>query len=308
MARTGNGDSPTRSAGLEAILDGTREPERIATGFEFTEGPAWHPGRQSLVFSDIIGDTQYEWSATTGLRVFRRPSRMANGSTWDREGRLLSCEHATSRVRRLDADGREEILATHFQGLELNSPNDIVVRRDGRICFTDPASGRTARYGVERPQQLAFQGVFALDPDTRELTLLADDFAKPNGLCFSLDERRLFVNDTDRQHIRVFDVRDDGTLAGGAVWAETGGPEPGVADGMKLDREGRLYSCGSGGIHVFAPDGTRLGIIRLPEVPANFAWGGPTLTDLFVTARTSLYRLRVRVPGHSPYTPAPGPD
>jgi gluconolactonase len=216
----------------------------------------------------------------------------------------LTCEHSTSRVSRTDALGRYEILASHFGGLELNSPNDIVVRRDGVIFFTDPTSGRTAKFGVERPQQLAFQGVFSLDPATLVLTLLANDFAKPNGLCFSRDESLLYVNDTDRQHIRVFDVNADGTISGGRVWASTAGAAPGVADGMKVDSAGNLYSCGSGGIHVFDPEGSRLGIIPTPEVPANFTWGGTTLTEFFVTARTSLYRLRARIPGHCPFVPS----
>lgn len=293
---------------LDAILERGANAERVASGFQFTEGPAWHPGRKALAFSDIIGNTQYWWSDAQGLGVLRRPSQMANGSTWDREGRLLACEHATSRVSRLAADGSCEIIASHFEGRELNSPNDIVVRRDGSIYFTDPASGRTARYGVERPQQLGFQGVFRVDAASGALALVADDFSKPNGLCFSLDESRLFVNDTDRQHIRVFRVLDDGTIAGGEVWADVGGQEPGVADGMKFDSLGNLYCCGSGGIHVFDPDGERIGIIRTPEVAANFTWAGAFLTELVVTARTSVYRLRTRVPGHAPIIPAAGPD
>lgn len=305
MAASAQAGSTTHGSGLRAIVEPTL-PERLATGFEFTEGPAWHAGDCALVFSDIIGDAMYVWREAGALEVFRRPSNRANGSTWDREGRLLTCEHATSRVSRTEPGGRYEILASHFDGRELNSPNDIVVRRDGAIFFTDPTPGRTARFGIERPQQLDFQGVFRLQPESGELTLLVDDFSKPNGLCFSRDEARLFVNDTDRQHIRVFDVRSDGTVSGGREFASTAGAEPGVADGMKVDSAGNLYCCGSGGIHVFDGDGTRIGVIALPEVPANFTWGGPTLTDLYVTARTSLYRLRMRVPGHAPFVPADG--
>lgn len=293
-------------SGLRGLCEPTAAPERLASGFQFVEGPAWHPGRRSLLFSDIIGDAMYCWSDSGGSSVFRSPSHKANGNAWDREGRLLTCEHATSRVSRADARHGYEVIASHYQGRELNSPNDIVVRRDGGIYFTDPNSGRGARYGVEREQQLDFQGVYRFDPATRELVLLVDDFSKPNGLCFSLDESRLYINDTDRQHIRVFSVQGDGTISGGQVWAETGGQEPGVADGMKLDSAGNLYCCGSGGIHVFDPAGGRRGIIRLPEVAANFAWGGAALTDLFITARTSLYRLRMQIPGHSPFTPASG--
>lgn len=303
-----NASSTSRSdTRLDDLVEPTAALECIASGFHFVEGPAWHAGLQSLVFSDIIGDTLYRWNRQDGIGVFREPSHMANGNAWDGKGRLVTCEHATSRVSRTHADGRYEVLASHYTGRELNSPNDILVRRDGSIYFTDPNSGRTARYGVEREQELPFQGVFRLDASTGGLTLLADDFSKPNGLCFSLDETRLFVNDTDRQHIRAFDIQPDDTIAGGEVWAETGGTEPGVADGMKFDSRGNLYCCGSGGIHVFDPDARRIGIIRTPEVAANLNWGGATLTDLFITARTSVYRLGTHVPGHDPFMRAGRP-
>jgi len=274
--------------------------EQLITGFRFVEGPVWYPGQNALLFSDIIGNTMYRWSEREGVSVFREPSNMANGNTLDAEGRLLSCEHATSRVSRTDTDGNYEVLATHFEGRELNSPNDIIVSRNGNIFFTDPASGRGVPYGVEREQELDFQGVYKLNPDNRELTLLADDFVLPNGLCFSQDESRLFVNDTRRQHIRVFDVNADQTICNSRVWASTDGDLPGVADGMKLDSAGNLYSSGSGGIHVFAPDATPLGVIRTPEVAANFTWGGEDLTELFMTATQSIYRLRVKIPGYRP--------
>ena len=274
--------------------------EQLITGFRFVEGPVWYPGQNALLFSDIIGNTMYRWSEREGVSVFREPSNMANGNTRDREGRLLSCEHATSRVSRTNTDGNYEVLATHFEGRELNSPNDIIVSRNGNIFFTDPASGRGVPYGVERKQELDFQGVYRLNPESRELTLLADDFVLPNGLCFSPDESRLFVNDTRRQHIRVFDVNADQGICNSRVWASTNGDLPGVADGMKLDSAGNLYSSGSGGIHVFAPDATPLGVIRTPEVAANFTWGGENLTDLFMTGTQSIYRLRVKIPGYRP--------
>ncbi len=274
--------------------------EQLVTGFSFVEGPVWYPGQNALLFSDIIGNTMYRWSEREGVSVFRKPSNMANGNTLDADGRLLSCEHATSQVSRTDTDGNYEVLATHFDGRELNSPNDIIVSRNGNIFFTDPASGRGAPYGVEREQELDFQGVYKLNPDNHELTLLADDFVLPNGLCFSQDETRLFVNDTRRQHIRVFDVNADQTICNSRVWASTDGDLPGVADGMKLDSAGNLYSSGSGGIHVFAPDATPLGVIRTPEVAANFTWGGEDLSELFMTATQSIYRLRVKIPGYRP--------
>ena len=283
--------------GLDEIVAPGATPERILTGFEFVEGPAWDSRTNSLVFSDIIGDTLYRWGDKTGLDILRRPSHMANGNTWDLDGQLLSCEHATSRVSRTNIDGTYVVLASHYQDHELNSPNDVVVRSDGRIYFTDPNSGRTRKYGVERAQKMEFQGVFCLDPETSELILLVNDFEKPNGLCFSLDESLLYINDTDKQHIRVFDVLDDGRIDNGRLFASTNGEKPGVADGMKIDTAGTLYCCGSGGIHVFKPDGTLISVIETPEVAANFTWGGPQLTDMYITATHSIYRLGMKTPG-----------
>ncbi len=293
-------------SGLDEIIEPGAALQQVLTGFEFVEGPAWHPRKKILVFSDIIGDSMYCWHENDDLAVLRKPSHMANGNTWDREGRLLSCEHATSRISRSSSNGDYEVLVSHYHGCELNSPNDIVVMRDGSIYFTDPNSGRTAQYGVARYQEIEYQGVYRFDPVTSEIRLLIDDFAKPNGLCFSLDESLLFINDTDKQHIRAFDVLDDGSIANSRIWAETGGDAPGVADGMKVDSAGNLYCCGSGGIHVFNPDGTHRGIITTPEVAANLTWGGDDLTDLYITAAHSIYRLRMKIPGYAPFIPAHG--
>jgi gluconolactonase len=299
-----SGFTSIANAGLDGIVEGGALLEQLTTGFSFVEGPAWHPAQNCLVFSDIIGNTMYRWSEQDGASVFRQPSNMANGNTWDAQDRLICCEHAASCVSRISSDGRREVLASHYQGCELNSPNDVVVNQRGHIFFTDPNSGRGPRYGVEREQELDFQGVFKLDPESSELTLLVDDFSKPNGLCFSHDESRLFINDTDRQHIRVFDVMDNGGLGNGQVWASVDGDPPGVADGMKLDSKGNLYCCGSGGIHVFDPDTRLLGVIATPEVAANFTWGGENLTDLLITATHSIYRLRLEVAGHNPFNTA----
>ncbi len=271
--------------------------EKIATGFDFIEGPVWHPYEKYLIFSDIIGNHLYRWSAADGVTLFRKPSYMANGNTFDRAGRLLTCEHATSRVTRTEHNGSVTVLATHYDGKELNSPNDIAVKSDGSIYFTDPNSGRSAGYGIPRAQQLPFQGVYRLDPDTNSLALLVDDFSKPNGLCFSRDEKRLFVSDSAHQHIRVFDVRDDGTLANGRVWAKAEATGIGVVDGMKIDRAENLYCTGPGGIHLYTARGDYLGIIYMPEHTTNLAWGDDDFRSLYITAATSLYRLRVKVPG-----------
>ncbi|MGO4441064.1 SMP-30/gluconolactonase/LRE family protein [Rhizobium sp. RAF56] len=280
-----------------ADIVGDAELETLASGLGFTEGPIWHPYEKWLVFSDMPEDRMYIRQPSGDIESFRRPSNKANGNTLDREGRIVTCEHATSRVTRLDHDGSITVIATHYQGKELNSPNDIVVATGGAIYFTDPTYGRMEYYGVLREPELGFQGVYRVDPDGSRLTLLVDDFVQPNGLCFSLDESRLFVNDTERQHIRVFSVTSSGELTGGAVWAETTGDAPGAPDGMKIDSCGNVYCCGPGGIHVFDPSGNVLGVIRTPEPCANFTFGDEDLKSLYITASSLLLRLRVRVPG-----------
>jgi gluconolactonase len=222
---------------------------------------------------------------------------MSNGLAWDLQGRLLACEHASSRLTRTEADGRITVLASTYQGRELNSPNDVVTKSDGSIYFTDPSYGRMPYYGVERAPQLGFRGVYRVAPDGPVLRLLVDDFAQPNGLCFSADERRLFVNDTERSHIRVFDVQPDGGLGTGTLWAEVRGEGPGAPDGMKIDSAGHLYCCGPGGVHVFDPAARCLGVLLLPQPVANFTWGDDDLRSLFFTASSAVYRLRVTVPG-----------
>ena len=271
--------------------------EKLGGDFLFTEGPLWHPTGKFLLWSDMPGDHMRRWSVKDGVTTFRKPCNMSNGLTYDRQGRLLACEHATSQVTRTETDGRIVPIATHYQGKQLNSPNDIVCKSDGGIYFSDPPYGRAKFYGVERKQELAFQGVFRVGPDAKTPELLVEDFDRPNGLCFSLDERRLFINDTARKHIRVFDVTPKGTLSNGRVWAETKGDKPGAPDGMKLDSAGNVYCCGPGGIHVFDPDARLLEVIDTPEHTANFAWGDDDYRSLFVTASTSLYRIRRAIPG-----------
>ncbi len=295
-------DAEIRDGRFREVVDCGAEMERIASGFIFTEGPIWNPAARRLTFSDIIDNKMHRWvpaadGAGGEISVYRDPTNMTNGNTYDAEGRILSCEHSTSRVVREEPDGSFTVLASHYGEKELNSPNDIVVKSDGRIYFTDPAAGRSERYGKFREQELDFQGFFRVDPDGGNLTLLGDDFVLPNGLCFSTDESRLFVNDTRRGHIRVFDVGSDGLVSGGAVWAETTGEGEGRPDGMKVDSEDNLYCTGPGGVHVFGPDAVCLGVVRTPERVANFTFGGADMRDLFVTATTSVYRTRVKVPG-----------
>lgn len=291
-----------RDRRLERIVDPAPLRKR-AGGFRFTEGPVWRATEARLIFSDIPGDALYSFDpATDATEVFRAPSHKANGNTLDREGRLISCEHATSRVVREERDGTVTVLASHYEGLELNSPNDVVVDRAGRVIFTDPPYGRTAGegallgVGVPRPQPQPVRGVYRVDPRDGVVERLVDDFAEPNGLCFAADEGVLFINDTARGHIRRFAVTPDG-LTGGEVWAETVGDGPGVPDGMKVDGAGNLYCCGPGGVHVFSPDGACLGVILTPEVCANFQWGDADRRTLYLCATSSLYSCRTHVPG-----------
>ena len=286
-----------RHQNFRAVVGDEVDIEEIGSGFYFTEGPIWHHVEKHLIFSDIPGNIMRRWRPDGSIETWRQPSNMANGNAYDMQGRVVTCEHATSRVVRAEGDGSVTELATHYAGKELNSPNDIVVKRDGSIYFTDPGFGRMEYYGKPREQQLTYQGVYKLDPESRALTLLVSDFDQPNGLCFSVDESQLFVNDTMRAHVRVFDVDENGTLDRGRVWAEVTGDRDGVPDGMKVDSGDNLYVTGPGGIHVFGPDATCLGVIYTPQGCANFCWGEEDLKSLFVTAGTSLYRMRVNVAG-----------
>ena len=280
------------------IIDVERDIEVVESGFCFVEGPIWNSKTSELTFSDIICNTQYRWSEASGLSVFRRPSYMANGNSFDGEGRIVICEHATSRLTRSNSDGSNyEVLATHYGDKQLNSPNDVIIHSNGDIYFTDPMSGRSEGYGVPRESELGYAGAYRLDAKTRELTLLVDDFELPNGLCLSLDEKQLFVNDTRKQHIRVFDITQDGTLSNGRIWAETKGDWEGVPDGMKLDSDGNLFTTGPGGMQVFDSEGKCLGVILMPEKTANFCWGDDDLKSLYLTASSSLYKLRTKVSG-----------
>lgn len=284
---------------FELVVGADADLEQVATGFIFTEGATWDAKHQELIFSDMPGDIVRKWSESNGVTTFRQPSNKQNGHYFDLEGRLVSVEHANSRVIREEHDGSISVLATHYEGKELNSPNDVIVKSDGAIFFSDPTYGRMEDFGLLREQDLDFQGVYRIDPVTWDLSLLASDFGQPNGLTFSLDEKQLFINDTDHGHVRVFEVADDGSISGGEVWAVPEGSGNGVCDGMKIDSEGNLFVTGPGGIHVYAPDATCLGVIHVPESTANFTWGDDDLKTLYITASTSLYRTRVNVPGRN---------
>ena len=279
-----------------SIVDQTVSLNVVGSNFDFIEGPIWNHIDNHLIFSDMPGNKMRKWTSENGIEIFREPSNMANGNAYDNQGRLVTCEHATSQVTRTEKDGTISILASKYDNKELNSPNDIIVSSNNTIYFTDPSFGRMEYYGVPREPELDYRGVYRIDPDGT-LTLLADDFDQPNGLCLSMDESKLFVNDTMRNHIRIFDISSNGSLINGNVWATLSGTEDGVADGMKIDSNQNLYSCGPGGIHVFNSDSTLLGIIKTPEHVANFIWGEKDLKTLFITASTSLYSIPVKTPG-----------
>ena len=268
--------------------------EQVATGFGFTEGPVWCG--DYLLFSDIPNNRVVRWrrlSEGAEVTTFRSPSGNSNGLTLDRSRRLIACEHSTRRLTRTEIDGSITVLAERYQGKRLNSPNDVVVRSDDSIYFTDPPYGLAQ---LTAGKELPFNGVYRLAPDG-ELTLLVDDFDRPNGLAFSPDESILYVNDTQRRHIRAFDVHPDGSISKGRVLIEMKTPEPGAPDGMKIDQKGNIYCTGPGGFWIIEPGGKCLGRVMPPELPANLAWGDADWRSLYLTARTSVYRLRLSEPG-----------
>lgn len=275
---------------LSGLLE-TTAAERLATGFVFTEGPLWHPDG-FYYFVDVRASMLYRLTPGRAHEVVRDQTGGGNGTTFDLQGRLILCEGDNRRVTRRGADGRFEILMDRFEGKRLNRPNDVVCRSDGSIYFTDP--------GLRVPlaeREVPHAGVYRIAPDGA--TRLVADFEYPNGLAFSPDERRLYVANTRwAQYIHELELDVDGRMTRRRIFADMSSDETdGVPDGMKVDVEGRVYCTGPGGTWVFAPDGTRLGIIRTPEVPANLAFGGPDLRTLFFTARTSVYTMRVKVPG-----------
>ncbi len=231
------------------LIDEHAPVRQVGSGFTFTEGPIWHPVDQYLLFSDMPADVRRRLDRS-GAREVLRPSNKANGLTYDADLNLIACEHATSSVARFRPDGTREVLASHFEGRELNSPNDLCVHSSGAIYFSDPWYGRMPHYGVERPRDLGWQGVFRLAPGSREPKLLVDRymFSQPNGLCFCPDESKLYVNDTEQANIRVFDVRADGTLANARVFASgiRDVMKPGVPDGMKCDAQGNIWVTAPG--------------------------------------------------------------
>jgi gluconolactonase len=279
------------SDALSKILERPRA-ERLATGYGFTEGPLWHPDG-FYYFVDIRANTLFRVTPGQAPELVRADTGEGNGTTFDLQGRLVMCEGSHRRVTRMSGDGRIEVLADRYEGKRLNRPNDVVCKSDGTLWFTDP----DLRVPFAE-RELPYAGVYRIGTDGG-LTLMAD-CEYPNGLAFSPDERVLYVANTRwTQYVHAFELDAAGTVLRRRIFAEMASDDDknGVPDGMKVDVEGRLFCTGPGGTWVFAPDGERLGIIETPEVPANLCFGGPDLRTLFLTARTSVYTLRVNVPG-----------
>jgi gluconolactonase len=268
--------------------------ERLADGCKWAEGPAYLDG--GVVWSDIPNNRMLRWDEATGaVSVFRAPSDFANGNTLDPQGRLVSCEHGMRRVTRTEADGSITVLADRFDGKRLNSPNDVVVRSDGSVWFTDPSYGIDSDYeGHRADSEIGACHVYRVDPGTGSVGVVADDFVRPNGLAFSLDERRLYVSDSRAGHLRAFDVADDGALKGGEVFATC---TVGMFDGFRLDQDGRIWTSAGDGVHCYDPDGTLIGKVRVPETVANVVFGGQRRNHLFICATTSLYAILLSVTG-----------
>lgn len=284
--------------GLRSIVSVKSAIEKVAGGFQFIEGPVWMTGAQGkngkLLFSDIPADVILQYTGNGAPTPFRKPSGNTNGNTLDLNGNLICCEHTTRRVSRVSPDGTATTLVERYEGKRLNSPNDVVVRKDGSIYFTDPP------YGIKKEQEeLGFYGVYRLAPDGT-LTLLVKDFVRPNGIALSPDEKKLYVNDTAKNHIRVFDIQADGNVDAGKIFATMDSKEPGGADGMKVDIKGNVYSTGPGGVWIFNSKGDYLGKISPPEGPANIGWGGEENKTLYMTAQTGLYRVELKIPGTRP--------
>lgn len=280
---------------LSSILSEESEMELLETSFQLTEGPLWNRVEGHLLFSDIHADRIYCWAQDEGVDVYREPSGNSNGLTYDKESRLIICEHGNRRIARINENNVYEILAESYRGKRLNSPNDVIVKSDGNIYFTDPP------YGI-RPeeQELYCNGVYMLDPEKKILELLVDDFERPNGLTFSPDESVMYIADSAprRRHIRIFKVNSEGRLTGGRVFAVIHSKMLGNPDGMKVDVEGNLYVAAAGGIWIFKKNGVKLGVIRTTENrPTNCAWGENDHRTLFITTRTSVYRIKLKIPG-----------
>jgi len=280
------------------LIDPEVAIETIADGFSFTEGPIWDHGRNRLLFSDIPSNKILSWSADQGVSVHRSSSNFSNGLTYDPHGNLIACEHQSRSISLETGTNKVTTLANSYNGMKLNSPNDVIAAKDGSILFTDPIYGLRVGMGGPAEQELPFQGVFRLPPGSSQLELITDTFERPNGLVLSPDEKYLYIGDTVRQHIRIFEINKDWEITGGQVWAELWDDQyVGRPDGMKVDINSNLFSTGPGGIWVFDNKANLLGRIFLPEKTSNLAWGDQDRKSLFITSSSVVYRIRCRTNG-----------
>lgn len=303
----------TSKALVEAgLLSPDAELESIGSGFTYTEGPTWIPVDRKLIFHDIVQDKRFAWTEETGVVVEAEPTGASNGTSLHWDGALLICESGRNRIARHEPDGSVNIIAEHYQGKELNSPNDITVRSNGDVYFTDPAYGRIPVYGIERPQQLDFQGIYRIPLGGGEPELLSTDLMQPNGLAFSPDEKVLYVADCETGKLWAFDVAVDskennGALSNGRIFFDGAGVEcrwadavanrlpSGYLDGTTVDERGNVYQTGEGGIWVISPAGELIGVLRLPEDVANLTFGGDDYRTLFLACRDNVFRVQMAV-------------
>jgi sugar lactone lactonase YvrE len=272
----------------EALVTPDAEIKKLGGDLKFTEGPVWIAEKKTLIFSDIPAAKLMQWTAEKGVTEFRATEN-ANGNTLDNEGRLITCQHTGRNVVRTEKDGKITVLADKYEGKKLNSPNDVAVKSDGTLWITDPP------YGIPKGQQKELEGnwVYRLDPKDGKLTVVSKDFDMPNGIAFSPDEKRLYIADSGQGHrVGAFDVKADGTLSAAVFWVEGG------SDGMRVDAKGNLYTTTGDGVRIFNPEGKRIATIKFPEGPANCAFGGDDFKTLFVTARTGLYSIQLKVSGN----------
>jgi len=274
--------------------------KQLATGFDWAEGPVWMGDANCLLFSDIPNNRIMRWSPDTGISIYREPVNFTNGHTRDHQGRLISCEHGGRRVSRTEHDGTITVIADNFEGKRFNSPNDVVVKSDGSIWFSDPHYGIMTNYeGYKSEPELPCQ-VYRVDPNSGKVTAIVTDMNCPNGLAFSLDETKLYVADTgrmfsdDKQHMKVYDIADDNTASNGAIFHTI---EPGISDGFRLDSEGNIWTSAGDGVHCINPAGRLLGKILVPEVVSNVCFGGRAKHVLYITATTSIYKISLNAKG-----------
>jgi len=277
--------------------------EKLHTGARWAEGPVYFADLRCLIWSDIPNSRMFRWDEETGhVSLFRADSRHSNGNTRDRQGRLVTCEHGARRVTRTEWDGGITVLADRYQGKRLNSPNDVVVKSDDTIWFTDPPYGILSDYeGHKGESEIGACNVYRVDPTDGSLRVLVDDFVKPNGLAFSADERTIYIADSGfshdpgaPHHVRKFQVSADGRLSDGSAFAEI---SPGIPDGIRVDAEGNLWVAAGDGVHCYSSAGALLGKILIPEVVANITFGGTRRNRLFIAATTSLYSVYLGVSG-----------